>query len=506
MNVCPETKKNRGISNFNPAKAHIIFILRILFFNFFIISIITTNSSAKVTQKPNIVIIVADDLGYADVGFNNAKDIKTPNLDTLANDGLQFKSMYAQPFCTPTRAALMTGRYPIRYGLQTFVITPGQKYGLLTEETTLANVLKDGGYSTYAVGKWHLGHADKKFWPQNRGFDYFYGCTLGEVDYYTKERAGVVDWQRNGEHLKEDGYFTTLITDDAVRLINEHPSDKPFFLYMAHLAVHWPMQAPQKYIDRYSDIKNETRRIYAAMASAMDESVGKIIGALEKKDIRDNTIILFMSDNGGIAQYDAAAAKAKGDKPAPATNTPLRGSKGGLYEGGVRSVSAINWPGHIKPGSTNDIFHVVDIMPTLVKLTGGEMPTDKTIDGKDIWPVLSRGEPSPRNEVLINAEFHRGAVRKGDWKLIKNATLPSSIELYNLDNDLSEKHNVADQYPKKVRELETLLNEFAKQSKGSLFINSYLPFVKDDFKHFEHAFEDNEDAGKPREKPIMPLE
>ncbi|BBO90728.1 arylsulfatase B [Desulfosarcina ovata] len=464
----------------------------------------TVGAAVSSTKKPNIVIIVADDLGYSDVGFNNAKDMKTPNLDTLASQGMHFKSLYSQPFCTPTRAALMTGRYPMRYGLQTFVITPGQKYGLNTEETTLADALKAAGYHTYAVGKWHLGHADEKYWPQNRGFDYFYGCSLGEVDFYTKERVGVIDWQRNGEHLKEDGYFTTLITEDAVRLIDEQPADKPFFLYMAHLAVHAPYQAPQKYIDRFAHIKDETRRIYAAMAAAMDDSVAEVLKALEKKGVRDNTIVLFLADNGGIAEYDPAMAKGKGEKPAPATNTPFRGSKGGLYEGGVRSASFINWPKHIHPGTTEGIFHVVDIMPTLVKLAGGKMPADKTIDGKDIWPAIAEGKPSPRNEVLLNAEFHRGAVRKGNWKLIKNAALPSSVELYNLAEDIGESHNLAEQYPDKVKALEKLLNNYAKQSKGSLFLQSYMPFIQDDFKSIEHVFEGNEDAGEPGEKPALP--
>lgn len=475
-----------------------------IYFTVFLLSAATVCAGVPSAQKPNIVIIVADDLGYSDVGFNNAKDIKTPNLDTLASQGLHFKSLYSHPFCTPTRAALMTGRYPMRYGLQTFVITPGQRYGLDTEETTLADALKKAGYKTYAVGKWHLGHADEKFWPQNRGFDYFYGCSLGEVDFYTKERVGVIDWQRNGEHLKEDGYFTTLITEDAVRLIDEQPADKPFFLYMAHLAVHAPYQAPQKYIDRYAHIKDETRRIYAAMASAMDDSVAEVLNALEKKGVRDNTIVLFLADNGGIAEYDPTMAKGKGEKPAPATNTPFRGSKGGLYEGGVRSASFINWPNHINSGVTEDIFHVVDIMPTLVKLAGGKMPTDKIIDGKDIWPAIAEGKSSPRDEVLINVEFHRGAVRKGNWKLIKKAALPSSVEVYNLADDISEEHNVADQHPDKVKELEKLLNRYAEQSKGSLFLQTYMPFIQDDFKSIEHVFSGNEDAGQPGEKPVLP--
>ena len=464
----------------------------------------TAAFAAKPATKPNIIIIVADDLGYADVGFNSAKDMKTPNLDKLANSGMRFKSLYSQQMCTPTRAALMTGRYPMRYGLQTFVITPGQTYGLKTDEITMADALKNAGYDTYAVGKWHLGHADEKYWPQNRGFDYFYGCALGEVDFYSKKRNGVIDWQRNGKHLKEEGYFTTLITDDAVRLIDQQPADKPFFLYMAHLAVHSPYQAPQKYLDRVKDIKEEPRRTYAAMAAAMDDSVGDVLKALERKGVRDNTIVLFLSDNGGIKKYGSIMAKGKGERPAPANNGPLRGSKGSLYEGGVRSVSAINWPQHIRPGETTDIFHVVDIMPTLVKLAGGKMPTDRPIDGKNIWPAITQGKASPRNEVLINAEMHRGAVRKGDWKLIKSATLPSSIELYNIIDDIGETNNLADKYPEKVRELEDLLNDYAKQSKVSLYLKTYIPFIQEDFQTIDHVFNDNEDAGLPNEKPVLP--
>ena len=172
--------------------------------------------AAGVAQKPNIVFIMADDLGWADVGYHGGEGIVTPNIDKLAKEGVQLDTFYAQPMCTPSRAALMTGRYPMRYGLQTFVITPGQHYGLPTDERTIAEAFKESGYSTYALGKWHLGHSKKEYWPQNRGFDYFYGSTIGNIDYYTKERNGVMDWQRNGEFIKEDGYFTDLITKDAV--------------------------------------------------------------------------------------------------------------------------------------------------------------------------------------------------------------------------------------------------------------------------------------------------
>ena len=455
-------------------------------------------------EKPNIIMILADDLGFADVGFNNAKDIKTPNIDRLADSGMKFTSLYAQPMCTPTRAAFLTGRYPMRYGLQSFVITPGQHYGLPTDERTIAQALKEVGYKTYALGKWHLGHSDKAYWPQNRGFDYFYGSTIGNVDYFTKERAGVIDWQRNGKQLKEEGYFTELITKDVVRIIEQSSDDQPFFIYMAHLAVHSPYQAPQKYIDRYKHISDKYRRIYAAMTSALDDSVGEVIAALERKGLRDNTLVIFMSDNGGIAEFDATLAKARGEKPSPADNSPFRGSKASLYEGAVRSAAAINWPGKIKPGVVSEVVHVVDLMPTLVGLAGGKIQTDKPIDGKDIWPVITQGKVSPHQNILINAELHRGAIRQGKWKLIKYATLPSSVELYDLAEDPAEKNNVAEQHSEKVHELEALLNEYAKQAKGSLYLKEYMPFIIHDTKNAQMVYDGDEDSGQPGEKPNLP--
>ena len=202
----------------------IIFIASALMF--FLMS--TTQSQ----EKPNIVIILADDLGNADLGYRGSK-IRTPNIDALANTGVRLESFYGMPLCTPARAALMTGRYPMRTGLQTFVIFPGHTYGLPTEETTLPQALKEAGYKTAMVGKWHLGHADRKYWPQNRGFDHFYGNLVGEVDYFTKDRGGIIDWQRNGKFLKEEGYYTTQIGDEAVKLIEGQDTTKPLFLYFA---------------------------------------------------------------------------------------------------------------------------------------------------------------------------------------------------------------------------------------------------------------------------------
>ena len=248
--------------------------------------------------RPNIVFIMADDLGNADLGYRGG-EIRTPNIDKLATEGVQLEDFYGMPVCTPSRAQLMTGRYAMRYGLQTLVIFPSHTYGLATDERTLPQALKEAGYKTLMVGKWHLGHADRKYWPQNRGFDYFYGNVVGEVDYFTRERGGLIDWQRNGTFLKEQGYYTTLIGNDAVRLIDQQDSKHPFFLYFASLASHAPFQAPQAAIDEYKSVADPLRRTYSAMITSLDVQVGRIVAELDKKGLRNNTIILFASDNGG---------------------------------------------------------------------------------------------------------------------------------------------------------------------------------------------------------------
>ncbi len=404
----------------------------------------------------------------------------------------------------------------MRYGLQTLVIFPSHTYGLPTDERTLPQALKDAGYSTFIVGKWHLGHADQKYWPQNRGFEYFYGNVTGEVDYFTRERGGVIDWQRNGKFLKEGGYYTTLIGDEAVKLIGQQDGNKPFFLYFASLAPHAPFQAPKNYLDQYKSVPDKQKRAYLAMITALDDQIGRIVDELNKKGLRDNTIILLASDNGGATSgLFAQGAKSNEEREheeggieqgakAPASNSPFRGGKGSLYEGGVRVPAFVNWPGKLKPRVVNDPVHMVDVMPTLLALAGGKDSPSHPLDGKDIWQTLAEGQPSPNEDVLINVEAFRGAIRKGDWKLYKLALLPGKTELYNLANDPGETENVAGQNPGIVQDLEARLVAYAKQQKPSEWIKAQPAFVGAQGKTVLDPGFDIDDGGLPRERLALP--
>lgn len=423
------------------------------------------------TPRPHIVHIVADDLGWRDVGFNDCEDIRTPNLDALAADGAHLTQFYVQPMCTPTRAALLTGRYPFRYGLQTAVIPSVSSYGLATDEWLLPQCLKDAGYTTAIVGKWHLGHADKKYWPRQRGFDYQYGAMIGELDYFTHSEHGVLDWYRDNEPVHEEGYTTTLLGEDAARLIRSHDASTPLYLYLAFNAPHTPYQAPQEYIDRYPNIEEPTRRTYAAMVSALDDEIGRVVAALDATGMRENTIILFHSDNGGTHNAMFAGVMADMSKvKIPCDNRPFRDGKGSLYEGGTRVAAFANWPGRISAGTVDELIHVVDLYPTLASLAGASLAKCKPLDGMNVWDTLSRGSPSPRDEIVYNIEPFRGAIRKGDWKLIWRATLPSSVQLFNLDRDPGESANLAGEHPEVVAKLQARIEALAREAAKPLFL------------------------------------
>jgi arylsulfatase A-like enzyme len=421
--------------------------------------------------KPHIVHIVADDLGWKDVGFNGSTDIRTPNLDALAAGGAKFTQFYVQPMCTPTRASLMTGRYPFRYGLQTAVIPSVSAYGLDTEEWLMPQCLKEAGYRTAIVGKWHLGHADRKFWPKQRGFDYQYGAMIGELDYFTHDEEGVLDWFRDNQPVREEGYTTTLLGKDAAQLIENHDSSTPLYLYLTFNAPHTPYQAPKEYIDRYPNIADPTRRTYAGMVTCLDDEIGRVVAAIDRKGIRQNTLILFHSDNGGTRNAMFAGVMADMSKvKLPCDNGPYREGKGTLYEGATRVCALANWPGRIRPGVVDGLIHAVDVYPTFAALAGASTTRCKPLDGLNVWETIAQGKPSPRTEIVYNVEPFRGAVRQGDWKLLWRTLLPSSVELYDLSKDPSEKSNLASQHPQRVTLLQQRLEALARESAKPLFL------------------------------------
>ncbi len=415
--------------------------------------------------KPNIVFLLADDLGYGDVGWHGG-EIKTPHLDKLAASGVKLEQFYVQPVCSPTRAALMTGRYPMRYGLQVAVVRPWAQYGLPLEERTLAQALKEAGYETAITGKWHLGHFRPEYLPTRRGFDHQYGHYNGAIDYFTHIRDGGFDWHRDDKVSRDEGYSTVLIGDEAVRRIEKHDAARPLFLYVPFNAPHTPLQAPPEYLKRYEGIADKNRRSFAAMVTCLDEQIGKIVAALDQRKMTANTLIVFCSDNGGPVQQGA-------------TNGTLRASKGTLYEGGVRVPAFAAWPGHIRAGGVvNEPLHMVDWYPTLVKLAGGKMEQKLPLDGLDAWGTVAEGKPSPHDAILLNAAPTGGAIRIGDWKLLINgqnsalagedgsapkAAAPT-IELFNLGKDPSEKTNLAAEQSDKLKELRAKYDALARQA------------------------------------------
>lgn len=428
--------------------------------------------AAAAASQPNIVFILADDLGWADVGFHGS-DIRTPTLDALAAGGAELSQFYVQPMCTPSRAALMTGRYPFRYGLQTAVIPSGGRYGLPTDEVLLPEALKAVGYETAIVGKWHLGHYDEAYWPGARGFDFSYGPLIGEIDHFEHESHGVRDWYRNGEAVEEEGYDTTLFADAAVDLIESHDADKPLFLYLAFTAPHTPYQAPQEYLDSYADIADPARRAYAGQITAMDDAIGRVLTALEDKGMRDDTLVMFASDNGGTRSAMFAGEGAV-TGALPPDNGPFRDGKGSVYEGGTRVVALANWPGEIPAGRNDGMMHMVDVFPTLAGLAGAATPAGVALDGLDLGPTLRGEAPSPRTEIVYNVEPYRAALREGDRKLVWTTFLPPRSELFDLAADPAEAQDLAAANPAEVQAMQARLADLATQAAPPAFFGELV--------------------------------
>lgn len=421
-----------------------------------ILSMIPLWCSAE--KPPHIILMMADDLGWQDVGFHGSR-IKTPHLDELARRGVRLEQFYVQPVCSPTRGALLTGRYPMRLGLQCGVVRPWATHGLPLDEQTLPEGLKKAGYLTAIVGKWHLGHHRPEFLPTRRGFDQQYGHYNGALDYFTHIRDGGHDWHRNDKRNDDPGYTTDLIGMEAARLIKEHTSfakDAPLFLYIPFNAPHTPLQAPQELIERQQGQPNKKRQIYAAMVTSMDDAIGRILKAASAHLPSENTLIFFCSDNGGMNMFGS--------------NGPLRGGKGRLYEGGIRVPAIISWTGKLKPGRVGEPLHITDLYPTLLGLAGVKVDQKKALDGKDAWPTISAGAPSPHPVILHNVTPFHGALRMGDWKLVHNGGVsanatshrgPHTWELFNLKDDPFEKTNLATQEPEVLQDLRRKLKEFA---------------------------------------------
>lgn len=423
-------------------------------------SIARQSAGQESRGKPNIVFLLADDLGFKDVGYHGGA-IETPSIDKLAAEGTRLDQFYVQPVCSPTRSSLMTGRYPMRYGLQVGVVRPWAQHGLPLEERTLAQALKEAGYTTAVCGKWHLGHLDERYLPTARGFDHQYGHYNGALDYFTHIRDKGLDWSRDDKPLREEGYTTDLIGDESVRLIEQHNVSRPLFLYVPFNAPHSPFQAPQSYLDMYKHIKAPNKRAFAAMVTCMDDAIGRIVAALDKRGLRRNTLIFFCSDNGGVGNVS--------------DNGLLRGQKAQLYEGGIRVPAIAVWPGVLKAGAVvREPLHLVDMYPTLLKLASGSLEQPLPLDGNDAWPTIAEGKPSPHEEILLNVTPYNGAIRCGDWKLIHNGRLganytdpkPSedTFELFNLADDPYEKNDLSQKNPQKLIELKRRLKSYADQA------------------------------------------
>lgn len=436
-----------------------------------LLALLAFTASAFAAPKPNILLIVADDLGWSDVGWHGGFG-KTPNMDQLVKTGVELDQHYVQPVCTPTRTALMSGRYPGRFGPQ--ALAPSNLRAMPLGTVTMAAALKSLGYYTCQSGKWHLG-AKQEWGPTAFGFDHGYGTLTGAADPWThKYRKGSPyedTWHRDGTRVDEEGNATELVAAEALRRIEEKKG--PWFIYVPFHAVHTPVDAPDEYKKLYDGVKfhddpvkHESRLRLAAEVAQLDAKVGQFIAALEKTGQRENTLVIFTSDNGGIESLKNAYVGKVGDSPLNSENDPLHGQKNTLYEGGTRVCAWANWPGQLKAQKFTTPMHAVDWLPTIAALVGYQPKEDLKWDGVNQWPALTGASTEAKPRTIYIAKRGERSLRHGDWKLITRDK--GKTELFNIGADPYEKNDLAMAEPKRVEELQTLLAEQRKLDQTKL--------------------------------------
>jgi arylsulfatase A-like enzyme len=415
---------------------------------------------ALTSRKPNIVLIVADDLGYADLGCQGSEDVRTPHIDSIAKAGVRFTDGYvSSPMCSPSRAGMLTGRYQQRFGHELNPLPANRvekDFGLPLSERTLADQLKLAGYATGIVGKWHLG-MEPKYHPMKRGFDEFFGFLHGSHSYISltsrADRKNPI--LRGNEVVEEKEYLTDALSREAVSFVDRHKSE-PFFLYLSYNAVHVPMEPqPARYADRFAHIADANRRILAAKLAAVDDGVGLLLEKLKKESLEEHTLVVFISDNGGETLGNGSR------------NTPLRGYKGELWEGGIRVPFLVRWTGKIAPAIRHDVVSALDLFPTALAIAQTAGPKGIALDGVDLIPLLTGKSNRPLHDLLLWRYGPDLAIRKENWKLLKLGEEPA--RLFDLADDVGEKSDLAGVRPKVVRELTGPLMKWNAQLKPPLW-------------------------------------
>ena len=477
----------------------------------FCLMVLAAVDATAADRKPNVIVIVGDDMGFADLGVHGCKDIPTPHLDALAAAGTRCTNGYVSaPYCSPTRAGLLIGRYQTRFGHE---MNPGQgkakgkkgdragkreaeealestgESGLPVSETTIADRFKAAGYATGLVGKWHLGSAPQ-FRPQQRGFDDFFGFLGGAHGYFPDARPLML---RGEKPYEEQEYLTDAFGREAVSFIDRH-ADKPFFLYLAFNAVHTPMDATDERLAKFAHIKDEKRRTYAAMMSAMDENIGKVLDELRAKKLEDDTLVFFISDNGGPTM--------KGTTVNASRNDPFRGSKRTTLEGGIHVPFFVRWPGHVPAGKLYESPVIqLDILPTALAAAGIDFSSEKKLDGVDLLPYFNGEEKTEPHDTLYWRFGPQMAIRRGDWKLVRydpvidgDTGKATEAKLYNLKTDIGESRDLINDEPEKAKELQAAWDKWNELNVAPLWGNAVVNKTADGQKKTKKAARRSKDA------------